>query len=502
MSLLAACNSSAESAAADAALAQSLLEQRRIAEARLAINRAIAEQDSEADYHLLLAQIELTAGSTEGAFVAFSDALSLDGTNGAAMAGVAQTGLEIGRLDESKAAAERILTFDSTNVDALTILGLIEYLRRRYRPSLGYAEQILEIDPANEGGAILATRALFKRGEVVEARNRLTTFEKLGGITSGSARTRLEVARHDNDAAAMEAAFADLARLMPGDLAIAIDRADFLFKRGRRDLAMDEVETALVHKEASAAQIATTLGIVAEYAAADLLARRAPQILPAAAPATRIAMARLFVDSGQYAAAAEALEGDRGNDAAALRALALLRQGQVEQAGTLARAVVAADEDHCDALIVSAQISLRGGRPQDAVRMGQRAAAQCPELVEGWAVTARAHAAKDDIINARRVFRDGVAALPQSTLMARRYADWLLAQGAEREAVATARRLTRKAPALLSGWALYETVCRKAADGCAAEAAKGLAEARVRYGVDPRPGERQAYNLFGRFERE
>jgi hypothetical protein len=61
-----------------------------------------------------------------------------------------------------------------------------------------------------------------------------------------------------------------------------------------------------------------------------------------------------------------------------------------------------------------------------------------------------------------------------------------------------ARRLTRYAPALLSGWRLYGDLCRRFDAGCTGEAVDGLTTARAMFGVDPAPGTTAPNGLFGR----
>ncbi|HEU4650377.1 MAG TPA: hypothetical protein VFS49_03080, partial [Croceibacterium sp.] len=86
----------------------------------------------------------------------------------------------------------------------------------------------------------------------------------------------------------------------------------------------------------------------------------------------------------------------------------------------------------------------------------------------------------------------------QSSALTAAYTSWLVTEGRSREAVAMARRLTRNAPALVSGWRLYGDLCQRFEPGCVDEARDGLGDARTRYGVDLPVGSAPPNGLFGR----
>ncbi|MGB3738069.1 MAG: tetratricopeptide repeat protein, partial [Pontixanthobacter sp.] len=145
----------------NAALATQLLSERRIAEARLAINDAIEARDDDPEFYLISAQIELTAGSNEGAFNAFQNAMALDPTNIAALLGVSQLGLQLGRLTDASSASERLLALNPRQTEALLVQGLIALLKRRNDEALALADRVLEFAPSDEAGTILKARIMF-----------------------------------------------------------------------------------------------------------------------------------------------------------------------------------------------------------------------------------------------------------------------------------------------------------------------------------------------------
>jgi predicted Zn-dependent protease len=152
------------------------------------------------------------------------------------------------------------------------------------------------------------------------------------------------------------------------------------------------------------------------------------------------------------------------------------------------------------ALTTKAAIDGAQGDFARSLLSAQRATTQCPGNSMAWILAARAYAQREDEFNARRMFQQGIEANPQDSVLAGSFVKWLQEQGRNREAVTVVRRLTRNAPALLSGWRLFRDTCRQAGDSCAGAAEEGLAAARTRHGIDPPPGERLSSGLFGRFE--
>ena len=496
---LSACGASQADADRAAAQAAALLDQRRIAEARLAIGEAISDRGDEPQYYLLRGRIEMAAGSPEGAFNAYQDALALEGTNSEALQGVAQLGLQIGRLDEAQKAAEQILSIDPQQKDALLVSGLIAFVKRRYDDALDYADRVLSQNPLDEGGTILRARAAFLRGDDATARRTIAAYTSKATATAGTSRTMLEIARSSHDAPAMRKSFLELRKLVPNDPGLAIDEGDFLFKSGNHTDAIALTAKLLADAKASSADAQDVLRLWREYAVGAPKSEIVQSVVSSGSPANRLALARYLMDAGALSAAASALSGLDTPAARAVAARLALAGGDTGAALRQADRVLARDGNECVALNTKGAALLKTNAANDAIRFAQQATAQCPDDIQGWVTTALAYSSQDDAINARRVFRDGLAANPQNSRLAMIYADWLIGQHADREAVATARRLTRASPALTSGWRLYANVCQRTGAGCAGDAAEGLAKSRTLYGVDLKPGTLPPYGLFGRF---
>src|SRR3546814_9442483 len=80
----------------------------------------------------------------------------------------------------------------------------------------------------------------------------------------------------------------------------------------------------------------------------------------------------------------------------------------------LADTILSRDATHCLALTVRADILLRQGRPAEALRSAQLAASQCPARSEAWMIAADAYVRRDDLENARRMWRQGISVNSQN----------------------------------------------------------------------------------------
>ncbi len=496
--LVSGCGRSDAAAANDAQRAQQLLGERRFAEARMAIKAAIAERDDEPQYHILRGRIEYAANAIPQAFDAYSNAMALDPSNMEALQAVSQLGLQTGRLRESLAATEAILSLDPADPNALLMRGLHAIVRNRFDDAIGYADKILARDPANEGGAILKSRALFRKGEPKEALSALDLFSAKKDDTSGISLTRLEIYRALHDSNGMREQFAKLRTLLPDNLTLRIDEANFAYKEGRAGVADALLAALLANPKLSRSDISQIVDLWYEYSPDAPSDAAIGALAASGSEAARVAVAAYLIDKDRLPAAERLIESLPGSDRAPLEAAAALRRG--DRAGALARAkaILEKDKTNCRALVVRAGARLAIREFDAALRSSQEAASQCPQLIEAWRLAAISYSERGDLENATRMWRQGIDANRQNSLLAGQFMRWLEANGKQRESVAVARRLTHDAPALMSGWRLYVAACDRAKDRCSAAARQGLLRAGQLYGIDPLPGETAPNGLFGR----
>jgi tetratricopeptide (TPR) repeat protein len=496
--VLPSCSDGSEEAAENAVLAQQALSSNNLPAARAAIAAAIADRDDVVEYHVLRGRIELALGSAGAAFDAYSDALALDPTNGEALLAVARLGLSTGNLRESLEATERVLALAPNQLDALLVRGIHSIVKRNYAEAIEYADKILALSPGNEGGTILKARALYMSRRPDEA---LDALKEISGDAMGSqsaALTRLEIYRALRRPNEMATEFERLRVLRADDSALLIDEANFRFKRGERRQAHRLVAEALTNPEADAPSAGRAVALWREYGADDLPAVEFERIGRKANVAARAVFARFLIEQGRVRETSRAIAALPRNVAAGLAARNHLLSGDDEQAGRLAAQVLGRDKTDCDALIAAAGSAMKLQKPADALRFAQQASSECPTWSGGWTSAARAYERLGRAGGVNRVFAEALEANKQSSQLTAAYARWLVSVGRPREAIAMARRLTRYAPALTSGWRLYGDLCRKFDSACVAEAATGLANARSLFGIDLPPGTPPPNGLFGR----
>ncbi len=495
---LTACSDRSEEAAGNAVIAQQALARNDLRAAREAIAAAIEDRDDVVEFHLLRGRIELAAGSPGAAFNAYNDALGLDATNGEALLNVAQLGLSTGNLRESLDATERVLTLAPDNLDALLLRGIHSIIRRDYPEAIEYGDKILSLSPGHEGGIILKSRALYMSRRPDEA------LDVLGGISGAAedsvpaALTRLEIYRALRQPVELGKEFTHLGTLRPDDLPLKIDEANFRFKIGERRQAHELVAGVLTAPDVKRPLAETALALWQEYGSQDVAQALLERINSNGTLEAREALGRFLIRQDRAEQARTTLATLPANADAGLRARYLILTGQVDEGLELARTVLRQDTTDCDALIAASEATARRREAADAVRYGQLASAECPTQAGAWLASAAAYRAFERKSGVNRVYVQALEANKQSSELTAAYARWLISEGRSREAIAMARRLTRYAPALISGWQLYGDLCRRFDGGCSEEATQGLASARTMFGVDPAPGTAPPNGLFGR----
>ncbi|MBC2668148.1 tetratricopeptide repeat protein [Novosphingobium piscinae] len=497
------CSDGIEAANAQGAEAQALLDAGDLVSARKTITAAIAKRDDIVALHLLRARIEERAGSAAGAFSAYNAALALDSTNGEALAGVARLGMQLGYVRESESAANRILALDPRAPIGLLFKGLSNLLSHRFEAAVTNADAILEQSPNDENALILKSRALSLLGKSDEAfavieQARTSEQDPLGIVL-----TKLELHRYRGNGADMVPLLEQARRLAPDRAEYDVDEADTLYKLGKAAEARSIIVARLLDAKTDGKTAHGLTALWAEYdrqpldaAAMERIARDAP--LPA-----RLAVARHFLEQADPVRAIATLANSPYiNDVIALRARAMVAQGNLKDSMVQVDQILAKDRTHCDALLAKAAALARVGRFDGVVPLSNLAANTCPQQPVAYVLLAQANEALGNKAGSLIAFRDGFDRNGQDSALARTYSAWLERSGQSTRAVSIVRRLTHNAPSLLSGWKLYVELCtRYPAENCRADALAGQTAARTQFGVDPRTDEMPVTGLFGRLSR-
>jgi tetratricopeptide (TPR) repeat protein len=495
-----ACQDRDVDAQSEAATAMAMLEQNRIAEARLAINRALLLKDDVPEFHIVRGRIELAAGATSAAFDAYFDALTLDASNPEALQAVSQLGLQTGNIRASLKATDTLVLLNPADTTALITRGVHALISSRLDEADEYAARVLAINPLSDEAVILRSRVRYLKGQNQGALDLLEQHVGDREPSAGIHLMRLELFRATRNPKGMEAQFLALRSTDQYAWQLQVDEANFLFKTGRREKGLDLTVELLSSPDLPREGLRSVLALWDIWGISDLPPQAIDAISQNGSGSARFSVATALARNSSLRSAEQMAGTLQGNDRDALKALIAFRSARISEAVRIAGQILERDETHCLGLEVLAGANLTNKKWREALSAAQQLAAQCPAEAAGWNISARAYAGLGDSQNARRVLGQGAEANPQSVGYAIEQTGWLRSEGRDREAIAVARRLTRNAPAMSRGWELYRDLCSAAKDPCLEDAERGLADSRTRFWIDYKPGETPPPGLFGRLK--
>lgn len=504
LSALAGCSSSAEKAAESELLAQQYLDQRNFYEARKTINEAISERDDLASLHLLKGRISLASGRPRDAFLAYSDALSLEATNPEALQAVSQLGLQTGYLREAERAADTMLSFSPELPEALLTKGLVALVRRKHDKALEFAERILRARPGDEAGTILKARTLALTGTPTEALDLLQNSATNENYTEGVDMTLIELYRDTGNLAEMKATFKRLLKRRPENMGFRLDYANTLYKSGDTAEARALIEEMLRNNIDEKLALTMMTDLWHEYEDDPMDTDLVAFLSKEGSLESRIEIAGYLLTVGRPSQALTILRSVSSGfwpQARALYARALYATGDTDKANDMAAALLEEDETNANALLVRTQQHLAERDFAQAVNDAQIIVRDNPKFVDGYLNLVDVYLAKNDNAGVKRVFADAAKLLPQDPTLFKAYTQFLLDNGDRVRAVSAARAYARDTSASISAWRLYRDTCQKAAiDRCIAEANQGEQVANLIYAVDLPPGTPPTRGLFGRLK--
>lgn len=493
---LGGCTDNTTKAFAEGQKANALFQEGDLRGAREAIGRALALRGDQVDLLLLDGRIKFRMGEYGASFNAYSLVLAIDPMNGEALSAVSQMGTSMGADTEAAEAADKILSMEPGNVQAMVVKGLQALNRRDYAGAGAIGDRILASDPQDETGVAIKARALVLSGQEAKAMTLLNEQVKRRGPTQMIATALLETARDAGDADRMAEQFRTLDGLVPGNVDLTIDEANVQYKRGRADQARARGWALIGKHGENHVALRRLADLWAEYDRTPLTPEQIAELADGKPTPARLMAARHYLATGDTATAKQLVGALLGFEPTGLRVRIGYQAGE-QGADGAAEQLLADDKTNCDALMVRGAAALGRGRPNEAITAAQVVTAECPDR-DGYDLLARAYDAKNEEAGVRRAFLGGIAARPLSTAAAAGYVDWLVAHRRVDLAANVARSLTQRAPAKVSAWRLLKAVCARApALGCVAEAAAGEAAARRNFAIDLPPGERRPNPLLG-----
>ncbi len=496
--VIAGCSDRTADAYAEAQNARALLQQGDLPGASRAIRRAMTLREDQVDILLLDAQIKTAMGNLRAAYDSYRMVLALDPRRPEALVAVAQLGIALGDRREAIKAADLILSMVPGQPDALLVKGIDALNRKNHDEAIAIGDRMLASDPSERRGIVLKARGYALNDRRDEALAMLRQAAEQYGNDEMLASAMLENARDTGDVATMLEQLALLRQFRAESVDLAIDEINIRYKSGDADGAR-KVAADFIDTFGNKPDAMRRLGrLWREYDPDPLDDTQLQAIEANGAINARQVAGRHYLAQGEHETAARLVSSSADPLAKALlvRVAAAVRQDGAIRA---AAGILSRDRTNCDALLAAAEWNLAARRYTDAVKPAQVAAAECRDIPDGYLVAARAYDGQNRSAGAERVYREGLAAHPDSRDLTQAYARWLLQRGREDAAETVAEGLTDRAPARVSSWRLLEQICASTGNSpCIARARRGGALAARNYSIDLAPGERVKDPLLGR----
>ena len=463
------------------------------------MEQAIAIRDDIPEFYVTYGRLAFQAGNLPAAFSSYESARSLEPNNLEALLAVAQLGVQIGEFEKAREAIRVLLLLEPRRLEVRLARGILHLADRKFDDAIEDADYVLTSDPDNPEATVLKARATFLQGERESAADLLRNFSDSHGDNTAVAATEVEVFRELKKPQEMLAALETLGRLQPDNTGYITERAVVSFQLGRQAEALDLIADRLSEQTLSDEEILGLVRTLRLYATIEQVAALAEQIRASASDDAKIEIAKHLAHRGETTAARRLLEDVSGADADHVLTLSDYLDQRDGRGLTAILSTLQDDPTNCFARYVLARANLVAGDSREAVYSSQRAADECPTLLENWEVLALAYDQQDRKDHAERVFKQGMAENPQEPYLYESFAKWAIANDRERVAVASAARLARDMPSYSPVWQSYADLCLAVGASCRALALEGLRESETRFGLDTPPGFRPANGLFGRF---
>ena len=504
---LSGCADRTAEAAEAAALANVQLEAGSFSEAKQNIQRAIILRDDVAEYFIILGRIELAAGEPSGAFNAYSRALDLQADNIEVLQNIAELGLATDRLSEADEAATRILLLFPGSTRAMLVKGFIAIDKGQLDVARKFADDILAINGADVGGAILSARVSAVQGRFDDAIFEIQRARGAAAEAEALDATLLEIYRAQGNVAGLRQVFpAVVVAAAKGSAQYQLDYINFLYKTGA-------VATARAEALKSVASAPNDIGVLTgltrlyhEYDRQPLAPDQIERLSEAGTRISQIALARFYLDTDQLDVALRIIRRSLAEDVLEAKALAsrvILAMGNARQAERAAQEVLDLDPRNPDALLTRSAIRLAKGEVDRSLEDANIVVSDAPQEYAGYVALANAQLAQGSKIRARQVFEKGIDALPQSALLAAEYSAFLRRIGEPVRLVSLYGDLIAAAPSSRAAAQSYLAVCAEIGDEvCRMKAERALYNANRSFVIDDLPGTPRNRGLFSRITPE
>lgn len=504
---LTGCNDRESEAAEAAAIASAQLEAGNLVDAKQSIQRAIIARDDVADYFILLGRIHLAAGEPSGAFNAYSRALDLQADNLEILQNIAELGLATDRLSEADEAASRMLLLFPGSTRAMLVKGFIAIDKGQLDVARKFGDDILAINAADQGGAILSARVSAIQGRFDEAAQEIESARGSSLDAEALDATLLEIYRAQGNVKGLREVFPKVVAVAPkGTTQYHLDYINFLYKIGAVQAARAEASKVIANGPNDIRSLSGLTRLFHEYDREPLTNAQIEALAQAGTRTTQVILARYYLETRQLNVALNITRRPVGEgvvEAQGLVSRVLLASGKSADAQRMAEQVLRLDPRNFDALLTRSAIRLASGEVDRALEDANIVVSDAPEEYAGYVALAKAQMAKGSQVRARQVYERGIDVLPQSAPLAAEYRAFLRQIGSPTRVMSLYGDFAAASPSSLMAARLYLAVCEEANDPvCLIKAQRAVDQAKRSFLIDDAPGAPKNRGLFSRITPE
>ncbi|MET0374274.1 MAG: tetratricopeptide repeat protein, partial [Rhizorhabdus sp.] len=477
MLALAACGSSERKAAKAATRYDSYYAKRDYFSARVEITKAIAAQDDVPGYWAKLARAQLGLGNYLDAYSAYSRVIELNPNDEEAIQALAELSYSGGSFKDAEKFADQILAGQPRSLRMLLVKGTVHAARRELPEARAITDKMLEIDPANEGAAILSARLLNMEGERARAIASLEKSIAEDGESSAKLLAVLDLYMGGNDFPKTARTYSRLFAMAPGDVSMRLDYVRLLYEQDRPDRALEMLARLTRRHPADTELQQRIVDIWNEVGSAKVDVDRVRRFVNAQADDhMKVALGHLLLDQKRYGEAEavlrpfiDSLTKDAPITAAkveadVLYAGALSGLRRDAQALTLVDRILAFDDSNPRALHMRVRISLAAGDVARALRDAQALVRDNPSMVDGRVELAEIYVRRKETILADDAYAHAMNDLDEDPDMLSAYVTYLLRTGRQSRALDIAKRFTVDNPRSREGWRERAKLCIRLGD--------------------------------------
>lgn len=449
------------------------------------MERSIKSDPNEPRRWVKLGRAQRAADQPALAAMSYQRALDLDPANIEALENMAVLLVRAGRYDEAKGYVDPLMALQPDDIAGLLSLGAIAMFRQQYTDALKYADKLIQAAPSSIGGYTLKARVLASQGKMAEAAQVLSQQVALNPTDQDLALQLLEFYKSAKDVRGIRNTSKILAALQPNDPRYQMEVVRSLHAERKEDEA-NALLAKLIQQYRGNADMMRAVALYWKGSLPrDKALAKIADLTSKIGGHAKATLADMLIDDGLAATSVKLLAADAAGDVTpsntdlhAVYARGLLRIGNVGGARVAAGKVLDFDYSNPVALVVRAHITLATKDYPAALTDAQLALSADRRSQEALMLIPEIYDAMGKKVLAESAWGDAQAALRSSGVVNRGWANWLLKQKRQDDALQVVSTFARGNPTDRDEWIFYRDLCVAAKNRCAEQAKQQLAYMR------------------------